>query len=91
MLTILIPFAAILAVGAWGTAVFSAISLVSLAPKGQKPSTYFALGWWRFDTIRTRIGVAAEPHLRRYRNAFLVFFAVIISVIVIVTLMTMPS
>ena len=91
MLTILIPLAAILAFGAWVTAVFSAISLVSLAPKGQKLSTYFALGWWRFETIRTRIGPAAEPHLKHYRTAFILFFAVIISMAVIVMLMTMPS
>ena len=91
MLTILIPLVAILAFGAWVTAVFSAISLVSLAPKGQKLSTYFALGWWRFETIRTRIGPAAEPHLKRYRLAFLGFFAAIIFVIVVTMVMTMPS
>ena len=81
MLTILIPLAAILAFGAWVTAVFSAISLVSLAPKGQKLSTYFALGWWRFETIRTRIGPAAEPHLRRYRLVFIGFFAMILGIV----------
>ncbi len=81
MLTILIPLVAILAVGAWGTAVFSALSLVSLAPKGEKLSTYFALGWWQFDKIRSRIGPAAEPHLKRYRNAFFVFFALILGII----------
>lgn len=81
LLSILIPLVAILAVGAWGMAVISALSLVSLAPKGQKLSTYFALGWWRFETIRTRIGPAAEPHLKRYRLAFLVFFALILGVI----------
>ena len=82
MLTIFIPLIAILALGAWGMAVFSAISLVSLAPKGEKLSTYFALGWWRFQTIRTRIGPAADPHLQRYRLAFLGFFSLIVGVIV---------
>ena len=91
MLTILIPLVVILAVGAWGTAVFSALSLVSLAPKGEKISTYFALGWWRFETIRTRIGPAAEPHLRRYRLAFIGFFAMILGIVAVAAVATMVT
>lgn len=83
MTAILIPLVVILAFGAWLTAAYSAISLVSLAPKGEKFSTYMALGWWRFDTVRARIGPAAEPHLKRYRLAFMAFFALILGVIVV--------
>lgn len=68
------------AIGAWLVAVWSAISVVRLAPPGQKVRAYFNLGWWRFAKVRASIGPAAEPHIIRFRRAFYVFFAVIASV-----------
>ena len=72
------------AIGAWLVAVWSAISVVRLAPPGQKVRAYFNLGWWQFAKARASIGPAAEPHIIRFRRAFYVFFAVIASVILAV-------
>ena len=91
LLSILIPLLAILAVGSWLVAVFSALSLVSLAPKGEKITAYFALGWWRFDKVRAIVGPKADTYITRYRTAFLVFLRCNHSWCVGTFVMTMPS
>ena len=68
---------ALLAAAAWAVAVHAALSVVSLAPKGEKLRSYFDLGWWRFSVLEQRIGPGARAPLRRYRNAFLAFFGCI--------------
>jgi hypothetical protein len=65
------------AVASWAVAAWSAITLVSLAPKGTGFSTYMDLGRWKHGKIAAAIGPAAAPHLARYRMAFAVFFGVI--------------
>ena len=39
------------AIGAWLVAVWSAISVVRLAPPGQKVRAYFNLGWWHLKSF----------------------------------------
>ena len=62
---------------AGNAAVISALSIIGLAPKGQKLKAYFALGWWRFAQVEAIAGPAAAPYIARYRKAFLAFFACI--------------
>jgi len=69
----------IVAVGAWVVALFSALAIVGLVPAGQRLKSWFALGGWRFDEIRSVGGAAVEPHLRRYQLAFAAFFVVVIA------------
>ncbi|QIG51147.1 hypothetical protein G5V57_27550 [Nordella sp. HKS 07] len=68
---------------AWSIAGLSALSVARLAPRGEKLSSYFELGRWRFATLETRLGAAVTPHLVRYRRAFLVFLAAICAMIVL--------
>lgn len=78
----------VLATGtAWLVAVISAISILGLTPKGSKLKACFDLGWWRFDKLRTLIGPAAEPHLKRYRLSLLAFFALIFGMISMIFLL----
>jgi hypothetical protein len=73
--------AALIAFIAWAIAAFSAINVVNLAPKGEKLTSYFQLGLWRFANLETRLGPQVRPHLARYRHAFFVFFAVIVAIL----------
>ncbi len=83
--------ASLAVVAAWLLVVISAAQIYRLAPPGRKIETYFDLGWWRFGKIRALIGPAAEPHIRRYRSGFLVFFAIILCVMILTVILTMPS
>jgi hypothetical protein len=69
--------AALIAFLAWAVAVFSALSVASLAPKGEKLAASLQLGLWRFEPLEATLGSGAKPHLVRYKRAFFVFFAVI--------------
>ncbi|MFO1122386.1 MAG: hypothetical protein U1F47_08715 [Hyphomicrobiales bacterium] len=80
LLTYAMPLVLACAIGAWLVAVWSAVSVVRLAPRGQKLRAYFNLGWWQFAKVRAAIGPAAEPHIRRFRRAFYAFFAVIATI-----------
>ncbi len=91
MFRILVAILVLAAAAAWLVAVVSAAAIFGLAPKGRKVETYFDIGWWRFDKVRATIGPAAEPHIRRYRLAFLSFFIVLLSVILFTFLMAWPS
>jgi hypothetical protein len=78
VLGVLAGIIGLVAIGAWIVAVMSALSIVQLAPAGQRMSIWFTLGWWRFDKIRAATGPAADPHIKRYVRAFMVFFAAIL-------------
>ncbi|MCB1379518.1 MAG: hypothetical protein KDK89_14300 [Alphaproteobacteria bacterium] len=91
LLEYLLPVVMLSAVGAWLLAAWSAISVVRLAPQGQKFRAYLNLGWFRFGRVRELVGQAAEPHIRRYCYAFYIFFAVIISVMLAVTALVVRS
>ena len=78
MLGVLAGIIGVVAIGAWIVAVTSALSIAQLAPAGQRMSTWFTLGWWRFDKVRAATGPAADPHIKRYVRAFVVFFAAIL-------------
>lgn len=84
---------ALIAFVAWAFAGLSALSVVQLAPKGEKLSSYFELGCWRFAALEARLGPAVTPHLVRYKRAFLVFFAAICAMLVLVlsTLFLKPA
>jgi hypothetical protein len=73
--------AALIAFIAWAIAAFSALNVVNLAPKGEKLTSYFQLGLWRFANLEARLGPQVKPHLVRYRRAFFVFFAVIVAIL----------
>jgi hypothetical protein len=76
--------AALVAFVAWAMAALSALSVVQLAPKGDKLTAYFDLGRWRFAALEARLGPAVTPHIVRYKRAFLVFFAAIGAIFVVV-------
>jgi hypothetical protein len=79
-MTWLLPVFVAIAVCAWGAAVWSALAIVQLAPRGTKIARYYDLGFWRFGKIASALGPAAAPHLARYRTAFMVFFGAILAV-----------
>ena len=87
MLAAIIVVLALAAVAAWLVAAVSALSIVGLAPRGQKFKAYLALGWWRFARVEAIAGPAAAPHIAHYRKAFLAFFACIILAVAIVFLL----
>jgi hypothetical protein len=78
MIGILTGVLGVAAFAAWVVAVWSAIALIGLAPKGHRLETYWNLGWWRHGKIASAIGPAAEPHLARYRQAFIAFFGLVL-------------
>jgi uncharacterized membrane protein YidH (DUF202 family) len=71
------------AFAAWCVAVYSLFRIVGLAPAGERFSTLFDLGWWKFDKIRARVGAAADPLIRNYVGAFLAFFGCVILIAVL--------
>ncbi len=75
----LFAIVAVAAVGAWLVALMAAVQVVALTPTGQRWKTWFALGGWRFDEVRAAASAAVEPHLRRYKMAFLVFMLAVIA------------
>jgi hypothetical protein len=83
VLLVLAGIAGTVAVGAWIVAVVSALQIVRLAPAGQRLSTWFSLGWWRFDRIRAVAGPAANPLIKRYVWSFATFFAAVLGTIVV--------
>lgn len=76
--------AALVAFIAWAMAALSALSVVQLAPKGDKLTAYFDLGRWRFAALEARLGPTVTPHIVRYKRAFLVFFAAIGAIFIVV-------
>jgi hypothetical protein len=73
----------LVAVVAWLVAVISAIAVFQLAPRGEKLSSLFQLGWLRFSTLSTQLGPSALPHLARYRMALFGFMACVIALAVL--------
>jgi len=69
----------VVAVVAWFTAVISALAIVQLAPRGEKLSSLFRLGWLRFSTLGAQLGPTALPHLARYRLGMFGFMACVIA------------
>ena len=88
MIIAVLVILALVAVVAWFTAVISAIAVVQLAPRGEKLSSLFRLGWLRFSTLTTQLGPAAVPHLARYRMAMCGFMACIIAMVTLSILLT---
>ena len=66
------------AVLSWLVAVIQAVQIVSLAPKGERLGSYFALGWWKFGQIAAKAGPASVPHIQIYRRAVIAFLAFVI-------------
>jgi hypothetical protein len=75
----------------WVVAILAAVQITALAPAGQRFGTWIDLGAWRFAKIRTLAGAAVDPHIKRYVQAFLAFFAVVIAAAVISIIATMPA
>lgn len=73
--------AVLIAFIAWAFAALAALNVVNLAPKGEKLTSYFQLGMWRFAALEAKLGPQVKPHLTRYKRAFYVFFAVIIAIL----------
>jgi hypothetical protein len=81
----------LVAVVAWGVAIAAAVRITTLAPAGQRLETWFSLGWWRFARVRELAGDAAIPYIKRFVQAFLAFFAVVLAAIVLTFLVAMSS
>ncbi|MBL8906099.1 MAG: hypothetical protein JNM20_05410 [Rhizobiales bacterium] len=69
----------LLAAAAWFMAAISAITVMQLAPRGEKLSCLTCLGWLRSPALSTRLGPAAPLHLAPYRNAIFGFLACVIA------------
>jgi hypothetical protein len=69
--------AALAAFIACSIAALSAIKVAILAPKGKRFAASLQLCRWRFAALEASLGASVEPHVIRYRRAFLVFLAVI--------------
>jgi len=78
VIAIVIGALLLVALAAWGAAAFSALAIVTLAPRGSKLS-YLQLGLCRFATLEAALGANAVPHLRRYRTALIGFLACVIA------------
>ncbi len=74
MILFLFLFLGLGAFAAWVVASYSAISVSSMSPKGEKVLNYFRLGRLKFAELEDRLGPGAMPHLRRYRVALFSFF-----------------
>jgi hypothetical protein len=74
----IVAIAGLVAVAAWLTAVYSAIQVIRLVPRGKRLGAWFTLGWWQFEKLRALGGPGVEPHLKRYVQGFLGFFAAIL-------------
>jgi hypothetical protein len=74
----------LLAFIAWAVALMTALSVIRLAPPGQKFASYLQLGWWRFAALEQRLGPQVQPLTRRYRRAFIVFFGILLALLLIV-------
>lgn len=83
LLSIIVALAAL----AWCVAVWSALCVIGLSPRGEKLGNLFRLGWWQFAAIEAAAGPGVVSHLSRYRSAFLVFFACVLSAAVLGILM----
>ena len=77
-MTILFGVIGAFAMLSWLVAVIQAIQIVSLAPKGERLGSYFALGWWKFGQIEAKAGPAAVPHIKIYQRAVIAFLAFVI-------------
>ncbi|MGE3832055.1 MAG: hypothetical protein AB7F76_13750 [Parvibaculaceae bacterium] len=77
-------FCVLMAFIAWAVALMTALSVIRLAPRGQKIASYFQLGWFRFAALEQRLGPQVQPLIRRYRRAFIVFFGVLLVLLLIV-------
>jgi hypothetical protein len=84
LMHVLMFFCVLLAFIAWAVALLTALSVVRLAPRGQKLASYFQLGWWRFAALEQRLGPPVLPLIKRYRLAFIVFFGVLLVLLLIV-------
>jgi hypothetical protein len=69
--------AALAAFISWAIAALSAINVATLAPKGERLAASLQLCRWRFAALEASLGASVEPHIIRYKRAFLVFLAVI--------------
>ena len=69
---------------AWAVAFMTALSVIRLAPRGQKIASYLQLGWWRFAALEQRLGPPVQPLIRRYRLAFFVFFGIFLALLLII-------
>ena len=78
MISIVLSVMMLLAVLAFAAAVIAAVQIVTLAPKGQKLTTYGQLGWWQFDKIRATVGPAGDVPIRTYQRAFVVFMVIVV-------------
>ena len=90
MIAILASLIAVVAVGSWITAFWSAIAVWRLMPQGHRLKSLFSLGWLQFDSIRDIAGPEADRYTKRYVWALVVFFVSIaafmaLTVVIIVT------
>ena len=77
MLAILVGVLALIAGGAWVTALTAAIGLWRAMPAGHRLKGFFDLGWLKFDSIREIAGPDADRYTKRYVWALVVFFVAI--------------
>jgi hypothetical protein len=67
------------AVATWIVALWSALNVIGLSPKGEKLTNYFRLGRLQFKAIEASAGPAVVPHTRRFGWALLAFLVVVIA------------
>src|SRR4051812_49302301 len=78
MVAVVLGLIFLVAVAAWGVALWSLLQLMRITPAGQKLNVWFMVGFFRFARIKEIAGEAAEPILRRYTIAWGAFFLTIV-------------
>ena len=63
---------------AWVVALVQVLALVRLIPSASFFTVFQRIGRWDFAWVRQQAGPAAEPHIKRYKQAFVAFFIAIL-------------
>ena len=74
VLTLLVGLLVVTAIGAWVTALISAVSLWRIVPEGNRLKSLFSMGWLQIDSGRDLAGPEGDRFAKRYVWALVIFF-----------------
>ena len=69
------------AVFCWFAALRAAGSISGMVPGTSRFGVMQMLGRWDFESIRSKAGPAADPHIETYKRAFAGFFVLVLLVV----------
>jgi hypothetical protein len=76
--SVLLGVIALFAILALALAIWEAVAIVKLSPKGSTLRSSFWLGWWKFGQIEAQAGPDATQHLAIYKRATIAFVVFIV-------------